>query len=70
MKITLIGLPQAGKKTLFHLLTGKRPPEVRKPGEVLEGMASIRDERVDAAGKRLAAHRAQQRDFATGQALE
>ena len=48
MKIALIGVPQAGKKTLFHLLTGKRPPEVRRPGEVLEGMASIRDERVDA----------------------
>lgn len=48
MKIALIGLPQAGKKTLFHLLTGKRPPEARRPGEVLEGMASIGDERVDA----------------------
>jgi ribosome-binding ATPase YchF (GTP1/OBG family) len=47
MKIALIGLEQAGKKTLFHLLTGKKPPEVRKPGEVLEGMATIRDERVD-----------------------
>jgi len=51
VKIALIGLPQAGKKTLFHLLTGKRPPEVRKPGEVLEGMASIRDERVDALAR-------------------
>lgn len=51
MKIALIGLPQAGKKTLFHLLTGKKPPEVRKPGEVLEGMASIRDERVDALAR-------------------
>ncbi len=47
MKIALIGLPQAGKKTLFSLLTGRTVPESRKPGEVVEGIAPIRDERVD-----------------------
>ncbi len=47
MKIALLGLPQAGKKTLFSLLTGRDVPEVRKPGEVVEGIAPIQDERVD-----------------------
>ncbi len=47
MKIALIGLPQAGKKSLFTLLTGRRVPESRKPGETLEGVAPIRDARVD-----------------------
>lgn len=48
MKIALIGLTGAGKKTLFTLLTGRRTPEGRKPGESLEGAADIRDARVDA----------------------
>ncbi|MBT3194254.1 MAG: redox-regulated ATPase YchF [Verrucomicrobia bacterium] len=47
MKIALIGLPQAGKKTLFSLLTGRGVPEVRKPGETVEGVAHIRDARID-----------------------
>jgi len=47
MKIALIGLPQAGRKTLFTLLTGRTVPEVRKPGETIEGVASIRDARID-----------------------
>jgi ribosome-binding ATPase len=47
MKIALIGLPQAGKKTLFTLLTGRVVSENRKPGEVIEGVAPIRDVRVD-----------------------
>lgn len=47
MKIALIGLPQAGRKTLFTLLTGRAVPEVRKPGESPEGIASIRNARID-----------------------
>lgn len=47
MKIALIGLPQAGRKTLFTLLTGRAVPEVRKPGESIEGIAAIRDARID-----------------------
>ncbi len=47
MKIALIGLPQAGKKTLFSLLTGRSVPENRKPGETVEGIAHVRDARVD-----------------------
>jgi GTP-binding protein YchF len=47
MKIALLGLPQAGKRTLFKLLTGREAPEARKPGEVIEGVARIRDPRVD-----------------------
>ncbi|HIG15888.1 MAG TPA: redox-regulated ATPase YchF [Candidatus Handelsmanbacteria bacterium] len=48
MKIALIGLPQAGKRTLFTLLTGRAVPESRKPGEIIEGVAWVRDPRVDA----------------------
>jgi GTP-binding protein YchF len=48
MKIAILGLAQSGKKTLFTLLTGRAVPEARKPGEVIEGVASIRDSRVDA----------------------
>ncbi len=51
MKIALIGLPQAGKKTLFSLLTGRSVPEGRKPGETVEGVAPIRDARVDALAR-------------------
>lgn len=47
MKIALIGLPQAGKKTLFTLLTGRGVPPGRKPGESLEAEAPVRDPRVD-----------------------
>jgi GTP-binding protein YchF len=46
MKIGLLGYPQAGKRTLFTLLTGRAIPESRHPGEALEGTASIRDPRV------------------------
>lgn len=48
MKIALIGFEQAGKRTLFTLLTGRDVlSEVRGPGEVIEGVADIRDPRVD-----------------------
>jgi GTP-binding protein YchF len=47
MKIALLGLPQSGKKTLFTLLTGREVPEHRAEGESLEGVAPIRDPRVD-----------------------
>ncbi len=44
-------MPQSGKRTLFIVLTGRRPPERRKPDEVTEGQASIRDPRVDALAR-------------------
>ncbi len=47
MKIAILGLAQTGKKTLFTLLTGREVPPTRKPGEALEGIASIQDSRVD-----------------------
>lgn len=47
MKIALLGLPQAGKKTLFSLLAGREVPEHINEGESLEGVAPIRDPRVD-----------------------
>jgi len=46
MKIALLGFSQAGKKTLFSLLTGRTLRDM-KPGESVEGIAPIRDERVD-----------------------
>ncbi len=48
MKIAILGLAQAGKKTLFNLLTGRHVPDSRKPGETIEGVAPIHDSRVDA----------------------
>lgn len=48
MKIALLGLAQTGKKTLFTLLTGRDVSATRKPGEAIEGIAHIRDERIDA----------------------
>ena len=51
MRIGLLGYQQAGKRTLFTFLTGRTVPDARKPGEVLEGVARIRDPRVDALAK-------------------
>jgi GTP-binding protein YchF len=48
MKIVLLGFPQAGKKSLFSLLTGRSVPSGLKETESLDGNASVRDSRVDA----------------------
>lgn len=52
MRVALLGLPQSGKKTFFTLLTtrghGSDGFKTLKPGETLEGIAPIRDARVDA----------------------
>lgn len=47
MRIALLGLPQAGKRTLFTLLTGRAIPATHKPHEGLEGTARVADPRVD-----------------------
>ena len=47
MRTALLGFPQAGKKTLFSLLTGRDVPPGRKVGEAVEGAAPVRDPRVD-----------------------
>lgn len=47
MKIALLGLSQAGKKTLFNLMTGREVSATHKPGEAVEGISYIRDQRVD-----------------------
>jgi hypothetical protein len=47
MRIGILGLPQSGKRTLFTLLTGRQVSANRKAGEALEGVAHIRDPRVD-----------------------
>jgi ribosome-binding ATPase len=47
MKLALLGLPQSGKKTLFVLLVGRAIPPGHSETESLEGIAPIRDPRVD-----------------------
>lgn len=47
MYIALLGLSGSGKKTMFELMTRRSIPPGRKPDEVVEGIASIRDPRVD-----------------------
>lgn len=48
MRVAIIGFEQAGKRTLFRLLTGRTMSgEARRPGEVIEGTAPVRDPRVD-----------------------
>lgn len=47
MNIGIIGLPQAGKKTLFELLTGGRPAGGHGGPEVRIGAARIHDSRFD-----------------------
>ncbi len=48
MKIAILGYAQAGKRTIFRLLTGREVPPGRKEGETVEGLAQVRDPRVDA----------------------
>lgn len=47
MRIALLGFPQAGKRTLFTLLTGRAVPESRRPDEWMEGAGIVQDPRVD-----------------------
>lgn len=47
MKAALLGFEESGRSTLFQLLTGRRIPEGRQETETLEGMALVRDPRVD-----------------------
>jgi len=48
MRVALLGFPQAGKRTLFSLLTGRDVPEGGKEFESVDGQACVRDPRVDA----------------------
>ncbi|WP_458775302.1 DUF933 domain-containing protein [Desulforhopalus sp. 52FAK] len=47
MKIGIIGLPQAGKKNLFQVLTGNEVQERSGPPKALPGSADIQDPRFD-----------------------
>ena len=51
MKVAILGYPQSGKRTLFTLLTGRNVPPGRKETESVEGVAPVRDPRVDAIAK-------------------
>ena len=47
MKIGILGYTQTGKRSLFTLLTGRSVPVARKEQESIEGVAPVRDPRVD-----------------------
>lgn len=47
MKVAIIGYPQAGKKTLFKLLTNRDVPHGRKEDEAVDGAAPVYDPRVE-----------------------
>lgn len=47
MKAALIGFEESGRSTLFSLLTGRAVHEGRKENDILEGVAIVRDPRVD-----------------------
>ena len=47
MKIGILGYTQSGKKSLFTLLTTRAIPPGRKEQESIEGVAPVRDPRVD-----------------------
>ncbi|TFH15450.1 MAG: redox-regulated ATPase YchF [Lentisphaerales bacterium] len=51
MKVGLLGYGQSGKRTLFSLLTNRDIPPGRSPSEPFEGVAPVRDARVDALSK-------------------
>lgn len=51
MKVALIGHAQAGKKTMFALLSGRPLPIIRREGETPEGISAIYDPRVEALAK-------------------
>lgn len=48
MKVGIIGLPQAGKKTLFQILTGNEIPDPAKASKPVPGAADILDSRFNA----------------------
>ncbi|MFC1492634.1 DUF933 domain-containing protein [candidate division KSB1 bacterium] len=47
MKIGIVGLKNAGKSTLFDILTGHISSGIEKPGEVRNGIFTVNDDRVD-----------------------
>ena len=47
MKIGILGYTQSGKRSLFTLLTNRAIPAGRKEQESIEGVALVRDPRVD-----------------------
>jgi ribosome-binding ATPase len=54
MKVGIIGLPQAGKKTLFQILTGNDITDPAKAGKPVPGAADIMDSRFNALVKMYA----------------
>lgn len=51
MKAAILGYEQAGKRSLFTLLTGREVPPSRKEHEAIEGAATVADPRVDALAR-------------------
>jgi GTP-binding protein YchF len=51
MKVAIVGYAQAGKKTLFKLLTNRDIPQGRKEDEAVEGVSPVFDPRVEMLAK-------------------
>jgi ribosome-binding ATPase len=51
MRVGLLGFSQSGKRTLFSLLTGHAASRLRQEDGVVEGIAAVRDSRVDTLAK-------------------
>lgn len=51
MKIGIFGLPLAGKKTIFKILTGVSPGEESRRQEPVEGLTQINDPRLERLGE-------------------
>ncbi len=47
MRMVLLGMAQSGRRSLFQLLTGRTIPASRRPEETVEGVAPLRDPRLD-----------------------
>lgn len=54
MKVGIIGLPQTGKKTLYHILTGTKHAEQTDSQKPVIGTADIQDSRFDTLVKMYA----------------
>ncbi|MDD3695952.1 MAG: redox-regulated ATPase YchF [Lentisphaeria bacterium] len=47
MILGIIGLPQTGKKTIFELLSGMPASKAPSRDSIIQGMAAVRDRRID-----------------------
>ncbi len=63
MNLAIVGLPQAGKKSLFALLTGTCPAKAPTRDGIAYGLARVRDPRVDRLTQRYNPRRSRYAEF-------